>query len=203
MTVSVSQATDGGQVAELLATAFAEDPILCWLLGDRNAQEARRKLFEQTLHIFMRDGLVEITEDGGSAAVWGLPHPVKRNRILRAIDAARMALVTLVATGGATSNRAVRLAETLRSHHPQGPHFYLAAIGTLPEARGKGGASGLLATRLEVCDREGVEAYLESSSANNLPLYERHGFEILRQINVGDSPPLWLMTRPPHRPRFE
>lgn len=203
MIVSVTTVEDGRRAAALLADAFEEDPVLAWLLPDaRNTKAARRRLFDQSVRIFMRDGLVEMTEDGHSAAVWGRPHPQKRSRLIRAIDTARGALASLVAAGSA-ANRATKLYETLRAHHPQEPHWYLAAIGTLRDGRGQGGASKLLAARLEVCDGEGVEAYLESSSPNNLPLYERHGFEILRQINVGNSPPLWLMTRPPHRPRFD
>jgi len=190
-------------VAELLALAFAEDPILGWLLPDAsNTLAARRRLFDQAVRIFARNGLIEMTEDGRSAAVWGSPHRERPSRLVQVVDKLRGAAAALLA-GGTTARRGGRLNDMMRAHHPRRPHWYLSAIGTHPDARGQGGASRLLAARLEVCDQEGLEAYLESSNPNNLPLYERHGFEILRQITVDDSPPLWLMTRSPHRPRFD
>jgi len=168
----------------------------------RNTLGGRRRLFGQAVRMFLQDGLVEMTEDRLSAAVWGSPHAAKRGRLSRAITNTRGAFATLLAAGTAAT-RSTRLFEMLRAHHPSETHWYLAAIGTHPDGRGRGGASKLLAHRLEVCDREGLEAYLESSNSNNLPLYERHGFEIVRTLSLGDSPSLWLMTRPPHRPRFD
>ena len=51
--------------------------------------------------------------------------------------------------------------------------------------------------RRTVCDRDGVLAYLESSNLRNVPLYERHGFEVLGAIQAGGSPSIVPMLRPP------
>jgi hypothetical protein len=45
-------------------------------------------------------------------------------------------------------------------------------------------------------DRDGLPAYLEASAPRNRALYERHGFEVVGEIQAGDSPPLWPMLRP-------
>jgi ribosomal protein S18 acetylase RimI-like enzyme len=50
---------------------------------------------------------------------------------------------------------------------------------------------------LSRCDAEGLPAYLESSNPRNIPLYQRHGFEILGKIQVGSSPPVVPMLRAP------
>ena len=42
-----------------------------------------------------------------------------------------------------------------------------------------------------------LPAYLESSNPANVPLYQRHGFEVLGEIQVGSSPPVFPMYRPP------
>ena len=42
-------------------------------------------------------------------------------------------------------------------------------------------------------------AYLESSNLRNVPLYERHGFEVLGPIQVGGSPVFTPMLRDPGR----
>ena len=46
------------------------------------------------------------------------------------------------------------------------------------------------------CDAQGLPAYLESSHPRNVPLYERHGFEVMGVIQPGDFPPLIPMLRP-------
>jgi hypothetical protein len=47
------------------------------------------------------------------------------------------------------------------------------------------------------CDEEGMPAYLESSNPTNVPLYERHGFEVITEIQVADSPVVYPMLRTP------
>jgi hypothetical protein len=42
-----------------------------------------------------------------------------------------------------------------------------------------------------------VPAYLESTNPRNVSFYRRHGFEVLGTIQVGSSPPLIPMLRPP------
>ena len=52
---------------------------------------------------------------------------------------------------------------------------------------------------LRRCDDDGLIAYLESSNPRNLSLYERHGFEIMGQIQAGTSPTLYPMVREARR----
>lgn len=57
-----------------------------------------------------------------------------------------------------------------------------------------------MAPVLERCDREGLPAYLEASSARNRALYLRHGFEVVEEVHLpADGPPVWLMWRNPRR----
>jgi hypothetical protein len=58
---------------------------------------------------------------------------------------------------------------------------------------------GVDATHPNPGDRDHMLAYLESSNPKNIPLYERHGFELLGTIQVGTSPPIFPMLRTPRR----
>jgi len=83
-------------------------------------------------------------------------------------------------------------------YHPKTPHYYLFAIGVLPQCKGQGLGTKLIQEVLRRCDEEGVPAYLENSKEENLPFYEGHGFKVQRQIRFATSaPPLWLMWRDP------
>ncbi len=184
-------------LASLLAAAFAEDPIQKWMLpGSRNSFPRRRRLFLQAARLYLRDGLATRTAGGEGAALWGRPLAPRPTGLTRVADDARGLLASLLSVGPRLG-RMVRLYDTMLAARPREPHWYLAAIGTHPNHRQKGAASSLLRERLAECDRAGTLAYLESSNPANLPLYERHGFEVIREVTVADSPPLWLMSRPP------
>src|SRR5260370_4515182 len=86
------------------------------------------------------------------------------------------------------------------SYHPKEPPWYLPLIGIDPARQGKGLGGALMRHATDICDRDGVLAYLESSNPRNIPLYERHGFGILGTIQAGGSPVITpLLRKPPRR----
>ena len=87
--------------------------------------------------------------------------------------------------------------EQMERYHPQEPHWYLPFIGVDPSQQGKGYGAALMKHSLIPCDRDRTLAYLEASNPKNIPLYERHGFELLGSIQVGTSPPIFPMLRKP------
>jgi len=88
--------------------------------------------------------------------------------------------------------------EQMAACHPAEPHWYLPLIGADPANQGEGHGGALMAYALARCDRDHAPAYLESSNPRNIPFYQRHGFEPLGAIQVGSSPTLVPMLRPPH-----
>jgi ribosomal protein S18 acetylase RimI-like enzyme len=70
-------------------------------------------------------------------------------------------------------------------------------ISVDPPCQGSGIGSALLTHGLSVCDREGRLAYLDCTNPKNLPLYQRHGFEVLGTIKVGGHQPMYPMLRRP------
>jgi ribosomal protein S18 acetylase RimI-like enzyme len=85
--------------------------------------------------------------------------------------------------------------EQMGQYHPDEPHWYLPLIGVDPAQQGKGYGSALLKHAFRLCDEDGTSAYLESSNPENIPLYRRHGFEVLGTIQVGSAPPITPMLR--------
>ena len=53
-----------------------------------------------------------------------------------------------------------------------------------------------MAAGVAECDRRGLPAYLEATSDSSRSLYERHGFAVTGEIDVGEAPPVWPMLRP-------
>jgi GNAT superfamily N-acetyltransferase len=60
----------------------------------------------------------------------------------------------------------------------------------------RGLGSLLLGHALEQVDRERTPAYLETANTANIPLYQRHGFELLTTITLTPAPALYPMIRP-------
>ena len=87
--------------------------------------------------------------------------------------------------------------EQMGRYHPNEPHWYLPLMGVDPSQQSKGFGSALLQHTLIQFDRNNKLAYLESSNPRNIPLYKRHGFELLGTIQTGTSPSISPMLRRP------
>jgi ribosomal protein S18 acetylase RimI-like enzyme len=93
--------------------------------------------------------------------------------------------------------RVILCREAAGKHHPRGrPHFYLMAIGVDPQFQGQGLGSTLLDANLAAIDAKGLPTYLESSNEKNVPLYRRHGYQVINEFRPApDAPTLWGMWR--------
>ena len=96
-------------------------------------------------------------------------------------------------------SEAFSILEQVGKAHPAEPHWHLAFIGVDPTQQGKGIGAALLRYALARIDEQGLHSYLESSNPANISLYQRHGFEVIREIRVGGSPPVTPMLRMPRR----
>jgi GNAT superfamily N-acetyltransferase len=189
---------DLGGMADALADAFWNDPVMSWILKDDQSRSRRlARLFGVQLrgHYLPLD-TVWTTPDHAGAALWAPPgHAIiKPTTILRYLPDMLRAL-------GRHGPRALRTLNHVERLHPTQPHWYLGVLGTRTADQGKGIGSAVLAPALERCDSEGLPAYLESSKHQNIAFYRRHGFEETGEIDLPfGGPKVWPMWREP-RPR--
>ena len=184
-------------IQRTLGRAFSDDPVWSWAIKKRKGLEERIGVvlgIAARLHLTHES--VWMTNDGRSVAVWAPPKQwrVAPQRFLR--HAPR----SLWAVGLRSLPALAALGETER-RHPRGDHWYLAVLGTDPDAQGRGLASAAMAPVLEHCDVEGSGAYLESSKEQNIAFYARHGFEVTGTIDLSrGGPRIWTMWRDPQEP---
>jgi len=183
-------------MTSVLASAFATDPVMSWLVGsDRDVAARLGHLFSHTVGAELRrdDHLIDIVDSGQAVALW---HEVDEWKpantdVVKAVPAA-------IRTFGRHLPRAVRTMTMIERVHPQEPHRYLAYIGVHPDQQGKGFGGALLESMTGECDDRGVAAYLESSSRRNDPLYARYGFVSLGPIELpAGAPEMIAMRRDP------
>lgn len=185
---------DVTRLSEVLAAAFAHDPVWSWLIPDaRRRPRALQRFFALELRtVGLVRGTVWTSDDRRGAALcldpgrWRLPWPV----------AVAHAPAFAAAFRGRLAH-AMALQLRMERRHMREAHYYFPYLGVEPAAQGQGLGRRLMAPALERCDRERLPAYLEASSPRNAALYERLGFAAVEEMRLGSSPPLILMVRTP------
>ena len=190
-------AADVPQVAAALGRAFHDDPVISWFLPDesRRSERAARWFSVQMARFVLQHGYCYTTDDTVGAALWAPP-----GKWLVSMGDQLRILPQLIGIFGRRLGAGFRAFNLIEKHHPRNPHYYLAVLGTEPAHQGKGIGSALMQPVLELCDREGVPAYLESSKERNVAYYRRHAFEVTEELDLpGGGPPVWLMWREPRQ----
>lgn len=179
-------------LVDALSDSFAEDPMFNWVFPGA-------QLYPYFFRMLVRDvylprGIVHIEDQGRAAALW-LP-PEERFKIAPRLGLLKFGL-KLVRKGGLRPVWRVQQQGSVFSKHlPREPHYYLQFIGCRHAHQGGGIGAELLKQGINICDEHGMPAYLECSNIRNIPLYQRHGFEVRSQQAVGRNGPMaWFMWR--------
>lgn len=188
--VRVAEASEGDAVLDTLMLAFSTDPCLRYLLATPNAFFRGFRPFATGMGgAALAQGTAWLAGGGAAAALW-LPPGVTSDRDAMLAVVGELAREEKLPVLG-------EVGDTMARYHPEEPHWYLAMIGVDPARQGQGYGSAILKESLRRCDEDGIAAYLESSNPKNVPLYERHGFEVLGFVQPGDFPGIHPMIRPP------
>jgi ribosomal protein S18 acetylase RimI-like enzyme len=186
---SVSPSARDRAVATV-ALAFASDPMMRWSFPDPGRFfDVARDLIDAFGGHAVEHGSADEVGDFASVALWLPPGVSPNGEVMDAIFKANMPPDRMQEGAG--------IFEQMNKFHPHEPHWYLPLIGTDPTKQGRGYGSALLRHALARCDRDKLPAYLESSNPANVPLYRRHGFEVIGSIQQGSSPELVPMLRKP------
>jgi GNAT superfamily N-acetyltransferase len=152
-------------------------------------------LFRILLRHFATHSTVLTAGSAAAVAIWSPPEPQQVDGIARLCFTLRLGALL-----GRRIPRGARVGTALESLHPKEPHWYLAILGTAPEAQARGLASSLLAPVLKRCDAAGLPAHLETATEANLAFYAARGFEVIGEtVVVGGGPRIWGLRRAPGR----
>ena len=191
---------DVRRAAVVLAEAFQEDPVWNAVLGSAG-QAQRAYAFETPVRYCLRYGEVYAPSahlEGVAAWVPGALAQMTFWRVLRSgavwpglrlgmsgIDAARRMPAIF------------RQIEVDREDNMRGTSYiYLQVIGVAPQHQGQGFGGKMLRALIEKSAQAGLPLYLETETERNVSMYERFGFQVLKQITLPVIHlPMWEMTR--------
>ena len=190
VSIDIAAPSNADCAVSIIVRAFNADPAARWLFP---AARQYRDNFPEFVKAFagaaFEQGSAQCAAGYSAVALWLPPgaHPDER------------ALIALLqrTIPARDQTEVFGLFERMEQCHPAEAHWYLPMIGVDPDKQGNGYGSALLRFALERCDRDDMPAYLEASSRRSVPLYERHGFELLGTIQTASSPPLFPMFRRP------
>jgi GNAT superfamily N-acetyltransferase len=182
-------AEDADACVAALVMAFSTDPLMRWVFPEPylylSCFQAMATVIAESS---IATGSAYRSADCSAAALW-LPPRAGPNR-----DAMERIL-----EAGLPAERKQEIYATfdaMRNTHPTEEHWYLSMLGVDLTRQGMGYGSALLERSLEPCDRDHLPAFLVSTNARNLPLYERYGFQVTGTVRSGTSPTVWPMLRP-------
>jgi len=191
---------DAFRAGEAMADAFAEDPL--WLKifeGESDVPRKRQACFEVPIRHCLRYGAAYATSkalEGIAAFVPGELGDMSLWRMLRS-GAWSCGMRMGAAAGGRLADLRVLSRDRAQISSVR-PLTYLLLLGVRKAHRGRGLGGVLLRALIEDCERQGLPIYLETETEENVRLYERFGFELIRRVDLARLHlPMWEMMREP------
>lgn len=178
------------QAVASIVAAFVADPLARFLWPSaRDYLRAMPSLVREYATGSFEHQTAFVSSEFGGAALW-LPPDINPNAV--ALDQLFRRTVKPERLDDART-----AFEKMEAWRPDEPHWYLTFVGVDPNMQSKGVGHALMSYSAARCDQEGVLAYLESTNPRNVSLYERHGFELIGEIQVGEAPLIAPMLRRP------
>jgi ribosomal protein S18 acetylase RimI-like enzyme len=180
----VASPQDRDDVVSILVGAFHDDPTWSWAFPDPSLRAGQlSRLWGMFVDGAMRFPWVWLSQANTATSVWIPPNEAELSLDQEA--ALEPALVEMLGQG---ASRVLNMIELFDQAHPRGvPHFYLSLLATSTQFRNHGYGLRLLADNLREIDESGMPCYLEASNPVNVPLYARHGFEVLGSFSLPES----------------
>lgn len=166
-------------------------------LDDETRLRRVRRVYRSVMEVAIQRGRIFVVRNAGrvtGAAVAYPPRMDKQGLITRALSG--FGALTI---GPAPMMRYATYERAIRKLQPDLPHWYLFFLGVTPTQHGQGIGSAFVRHVCRLADADRVPCYLETTVAEQIPFYEKHGFEVQEQkaLKFMDGLVVYTMLRQP------
>jgi GNAT superfamily N-acetyltransferase len=169
-------------IVDLLSRAFDDNKSVNYVLPqDRRRRERIRHLMSYSFEVCHRFGKVYLSEEGRGCAMILFPEQQKTDLSSLVLD---FKLITR-SIGLSHVRKAMNRESAIKNRHPQELLYYLWFIGVEHGERGKGIGSALLNGIIQEAGAMNRTICLETSAPKNLPWYQKAGFSIYDELDLG------------------
>jgi ribosomal protein S18 acetylase RimI-like enzyme len=179
---------DAAWASEILEQAFQTDPMLNFIYGDTiNAPGKLNWFFRVTFRLgaLYGDCLSTVEKDG---VLMMLPPDQTKMTLGKMYKSGFLAAPFKM--GRASFSRMMTFMDFAEKEHKAATsfdHYYIMTVGVLPERQGIGIGKKLMTEALKIVDANNMPCYLETQNKNNVPIYQKFGFEVVsaKEIPTG------------------
>lgn len=173
---------DKNLVGSLLKKSFKDNLSVNFIVRQDKIKLKRiRALMDYSFEVCFRFGEVWLSDDGKACALILYPHLKKTTFLSIWLDL----MLIFKVTGLCGIFKALKRETLIKKIQPKENMAYLWFIGVDPLVQRSGKGSKLLNEIIETATAKSLPLYLETSTLANLVWYERLGFEIYNQLDLG------------------
>jgi GNAT superfamily N-acetyltransferase len=178
---------DRDAAVEVLAAAFHDYPVMRYALGDAGDEYDRRL---RALVGFFTDKrfangwpVLGVRDGNEIVAVALISKPDhKTTPSLADMERGCEAII-----GEAAWERMRRFERASDANEPEGPHYFVGMLATMPGHQGRGYGKALLQAAMDMAvDAGAFGVCLSTEDADNVPMYVHLGFEVVSEVDVDE-----------------
>lgn len=173
---------DKEKIVNILTASFKDNKSVNYIIKqDKNRVKRIRKLMEYSFDVCYLFGEVFLTEDKKGCALIVLPD--KKKTTLKAILLDIKLIVSCI--GLSNIKKAMSRESKIKKLQAKEPMYYLWFIGVDPIAQNNGNGSALMDEIIKESNANNRSICLETSTLKNIPWYEKFGFKIYNELDLG------------------
>ncbi len=169
---------DKDLVVDILSQSFNENKSINFVVKqDKKRAQRVKTLMEYSFFTGMRSGAVYIDDTNLACAIFLHEKKTTLSSVLWDLK------LVFKVIGIKNVFNVLKREQEIAKNQPKSDFKHLWYLGVFPKSQGKGIGSKFLTDLLDFYKNDLV--YLETSTLRNLPLYKRHSFSIINEINLG------------------
>lgn len=172
---------DKQAVTDILTDAFFENRSVNYVIPQDQRKKAKIiKLMAYSFDVCHAFGEVYLSDCRRACAL--VLYPDRKRTTLQSIWWDLKLAATVF--GPARTIRVLSREQLIRKHHPSFPFFYLWFIGVQKGSRHAGIGKQLMQELLQLSREQQKPVYLETSTPENVPWYQKQGFEVYAEESL-------------------